>query len=141
MIKSKKYKGIDYDSIEEVLFATWLDCMQSIRIVEKYEYHSETFKLILKKPIVKLRELNYTPDFIIYYTGNKTPVYVDIKGTYSKFSDSKYFSTIQKVTYELKGIYVQKVVIPTFFENSFYPPPYKGKKYNTFEQYRKEKLL
>lgn len=90
-----------------------------------------------------LARLTYTPDFHLggnisqYFTtkdkllnnkGELVPeyyntYYIDVKGTFSKFGDSKQFSIIQKALYHSRGIYVNKLVPERFFKNAWVPEP------------------
>jgi hypothetical protein len=48
-------------------------------------------------------------------------VWIDVKGNYNVKNELRIFSIIQKVVYDKRGIYVNKVVPAKLFEKTFVP--------------------
>ncbi len=47
--------------------------------------------------------------------------YIDIKGGFSKFHDATKFSMIQKIMWNMKNIYIYKIVPQQFFKKTWVP--------------------
>jgi len=114
------------------------------------KYYQKAIKQKTKTKIVKRtlhQGLDYTPDFIIHIpfrdfhvfeslfkppSINNQPsikgryrVWVDVKGTFGKYNDDKYFSALRKIVYEVRGIWIEKIVPIQLFKRTFCPEKYR----------------
>lgn len=110
LLPEKKYK-------EEVVLKT------KTKIVERTLHQSTT----------------YTPDFRVLFTdkgldvfkdtfkksiytlNNSKVVFFDTKGGFSKFDDGRHYSLLQKLTFEVVGVWVERVVPYKLFKKTFAP--------------------
>lgn len=136
------YKGIVFDSTEEVEFMYWLEEAQTHEIITECEFHNQVFKLfeknkvpclktIRKQGFITLQDCEYELDFRFKPTINLDQfdhklvindngwVYVDTKGDF-KGADTV-FSIKQKLMYKEYGIYVNRVVPIKFFDLTWRP--------------------
>lgn len=133
----------EMDSDEERDFYSWLLEAESVGLVANIEYHNrplelsprattqETIQLKTKTKIVErflLHPHQYTPDFIFSWAGGGCPfaktsrfIWVDVKGSGSRFHDGKQFSINQKWVYDKYGIYINKVVPRKLFLKTWVP--------------------
>lgn len=145
-----------FDSNEEKAFYNWCVEAKQKSIIENFTYQPEPIQIFppheymgLKgKNYTLLQGMKYTPDFLIlgaamadyHMTKNKILdekgkhsylndgyFYIDIKGGFSRFGDSKQFSIVQKCLYNVAGIYVNKVVPERFFKQAWLPRPMQDK--------------
>ena len=128
-----QHDNITFDSQEEVDFYEWLKEAKDLKIVNSFEYKPCTYIIIPKQRIsdkYSLREYNYTPDFKIQfnmtYAGKilidllkffkiLPDLHVDVKGTFSRFSDDTKFSITQKAMMFINGIWVAKIIPEKLF--------------------------
>lgn len=133
MAKAKKmieYKGIKFQSKEELEFFHWLLEAREAGFVSEFEYEPTTFTLAESKYAGErflLHKQLYTPDFQIKFTEKfnltfNNPLYlvdnesfVDVKGVYAhgnSMNSSAYtFPVLQKWLYDKLNIYVNKIIV------------------------------
>ena len=150
MVKKHEYKGVQYDSSEEVEFVMWLEEAQDNGFVGSWMYHPNKYEITPKQMATRLVELKtktktvektllrphtYEPDFLIFVNGKrwlhiakhtkllKTSVgcFVDVKGTFDRNKSNTIFSINQKLMYDKYHIYVNKVVPAKLFRQTFVP--------------------
>lgn len=132
------------DSDEERHFYAWLIEAERAGLVSNIEYHSGSFVLADRAtmPVEKqlktktktvekflLHPHKYTPDFEFIWHGIANPftaitlnnVFVDVKGSFNKYGDSKQFSINQKWMFAKYGIYVNKCVPEKLFLKTWVP--------------------
>ncbi|MDB4302158.1 hypothetical protein N9924_01185 [bacterium] len=142
-----KYKGIEFDSQEEIEFYMWYKEAEEAAIF--YDLHmqveydlsprqsrKETKELKTKTKIVDkflLHPHKYTSDFefIIFdnYLKHKFPfvlnenyfIIVDVKGSFNQHGGDREFSINQKWLYHEQGDYVNKVVPEKLFKATWCP--------------------
>jgi len=114
--------------------------------------YQEVVKLKTKTKVVErhlYQGTEYTPDFCVtchgsrgmavlqklfpkacvQMRGNYHRAYFDVKGTFNPHQkDPRYFSLIQKLTYHVHGIWVEKVIPQHLFKKSFCPEEYRWMK-------------
>ena len=141
--------NMNFDSQEEQDFYAWLLEAQEHGLISNIKYQPETFMLsnrvslfYEKRLKTKVKECEhfllhphfYSPDFyfeiidgrlnefftISKYTSN-TQVWVDVKGVFNRFGDSKQFSINCKWMFQAYGIYIEKIVPVKLFLKTFVP--------------------
>jgi len=136
-----------HDSDEEYWFSLWCRDAADAGILEKWGHHprplilSEVAKHTVPKQLktkiryderTLLQGAHYTADHIIKtkYTNNlwnglvASPdglFWIDVKPSFSKFNDAKYFSLVRKWVYDKHGIYINKLIPQKFFAKTFCP--------------------
>ncbi len=140
--------GITFDSREELEFYFWLLVAQHNGIVERFEYHPQTFELIPRQSVTVTVQLKtktkpkdkflfhsceYTPDFMIVpgehwhllnldLNPDENGCYwIDIKGNWMEIGLEKYFSVIQKLCLFRCGIYANKIIPQDLFKKTYVP--------------------
>lgn len=123
-----EYKGIIYDSQEEIEFVQWLEEAKAAGYVISWTYQPETFVLAEKNDY--LTKQIYTPDFVVVFSKKidgldhgfiyHRPLahahkcaYFDIKGIFGRGqnnSSAYTFPVAQRWMYDKLGIYVNKIV-------------------------------
>lgn len=159
-----KYKGVTYQSQEEVNFQMWVEIAEEHDFITYAIYQPETFMLqeSITAPVLKqlktkqkivqkslLQQVTYTPDWKIAFTekfkitfpanqiyfpvtkmGDKylqiNTVRFDIKagsksGNNANNSSFYTFPIKQKFLYFKYQIYVQKIILSSFFKSTFVP--------------------
>ena len=133
--KSKVYKGITYDSQEEIEFSIFLDEAIQYKLIKKYIYQPPSYELSpkmsykdIRGKTKTLRAHKYTADFLIYpnelfnelnhsLVPNKDGTYlIDIKGLFNKNGGDRILPIHQKWLYSKYNIFVNKVVPESFFK-------------------------
>jgi hypothetical protein len=173
------YNGWVLDSQEELYFCWWLEELKSEKFIHSFERAESinVFDPVLinysidsngtQKAVKILRELNYTPDFLIrwnkkaegiFYTvpGNYYPKevitdciftvfdpkesYVDVKGLFNgpRLSTSITFPFVQKLMYHVNNIYIQKIV--PLGEDGLFAKTFTPKKYLTTKTGKERKI-
>ena len=151
MVKKHEYKGVQYDSSEEVEFVMWLEELGHAGYIVDWHYHPNKYELtpkqtydetiILKTKMVTrtktlLRPHTYEPDFIVSIRMSKctelfeqiklkeyskATYFFDVKGTFDRNKSNTIFSINQKLMYDKYHIYVNKVVPAKLFKQTFVP--------------------
>lgn len=145
-----EYKGIEFDSMEEVEFYMWLEeAKESGLVYTDIAYQPAKFSLAPRQSREELMQLKtktkvvdkfllhpheYTADFSFELTANgclanlpfemheRGPyVIVDIKGSFNQHGGDREFSINQKWVYEKFGVYVNKVVPEKLFKATWCP--------------------
>ncbi|RJR07939.1 hypothetical protein C4588_06220 [Candidatus Parcubacteria bacterium] len=139
----------EYDSREELEMGLWLAEAERHGLVCDIKYHFYSFVLSEKVTVSKLVALKtknktvehtllnqhkYTPDFSFRITSKLIGklfkswyhdlhlfVYIDVKGSFNRFSGDREFSINQKWMWKSKGIYIQKVVPSELFLKTWVP--------------------
>jgi len=114
MAKKQKpvYKGVEYDSTEEVEFVYWLEEAKAAGYIHDFTYHPKTFTLAesvrIDSPIFgmhKINDVEYTPDFAVF----ATPEQVDRLNL--KFNHGLYFHRLHPTCFtahiDIKGNFVR----------------------------------
>src|SRR3990167_2116878 len=149
-----------YRNLEEKYFSYYLEDLVRMGIVDTFGYETENIELTpkvefdyvslktLKKSVKRtiktktfLREMTYTPDFVIHFNRSHGVVclpetkktfismdytlktYVDIKGVFvhSGNNSAISFPLKQKFLYYTQGIYIQKIEPFALFKKTFTP--------------------
>jgi hypothetical protein len=148
MRKKPTYKGVEYDSNEEIEFYQWIEEACDNNLIIGFNYQPTSFELSVKKikcvtkrmktktkKIEKhlLHPHKYTADFDILFTikgiecelpftlasdGNAV---IDIKGSFNQYGGDREFSINQKWVYEKYEVYVNKVVPEKLFKATWCP--------------------
>lgn len=134
--------GHRFDSKEELDVYEWLLESKELGFIESFEYQPKSFELYegLKNSKGKyvVRPHVYTADFKVNFTDkwidfrkkhnikifdklDEQCIYIDVKGTWSKFDDGRSFQINFKWTLSKYGIYVWKVIPLKFFEKTWLP--------------------
>lgn len=139
----------DFDSQEEYHFYHWLMEAEKKELVSDILYQpyklelSPRFSVEYKKQLKTKTKIcdkflfhphSYTPDFCFnpfygwldqYFINTaylgKITVWVDVKGTFNRFGDSKQFSINQKWVYDKYEIYIEKIVPEKLFKETWVP--------------------
>lgn len=145
MGKKVLYKGIKFDSNEQICFYQWCqECLDN-NIIKQFYYQPDSFMLsqkILneKNGKILLRQHKYTTDFKILFdydliqnttineyfcnkftTNQDGYVYLDVKPPYNKWGSITNFVINQKWVWQLYNIYVHQLEISQFFMKTFVP--------------------
>lgn len=141
--------GLEFDSLDEVLFYRWLKEAKNSGFINDWQ-RCDTFtlsdkvnKINAKGKVVTLqREVTYTPDFKFifnqyksenYFFGIDSPCeyadsvfYVDVKGSSQKNMRSKSTSSVtfpvkRAWLYQKHGIWVHKVIVDEWFKLTWCP--------------------
>ena len=144
------YKGVEYDSQEEIEIAMWIEeAIEAGLIMPKVVYQPEAYKLSPKQTKTVLKQLKtkskqvekhllhphkYTADFKIIFTTkgkkllpfigsghNDTRAVIDVKGAFNQHGGDREFSINQKWTYEKYGVFVNKVIPEKLFKSTWVP--------------------
>ena len=131
------------DSQEERDFYEWLLEAENHGIISSIQYHSESFELSGRATMKAKKQLKtktkdiekfllhphrYTPDFVFDWQGMFNPfttlqntTWVDVKGTFGKYGDTKQFRINQKWVFSKFGIYINEVVPEKLFAKTWLP--------------------
>jgi len=136
----------EYDSLDEYQFALW--CVEAVHhdVIGRAGYHPNTVEIFPRASVTETKQLktktkevdtflfhplSYTADFILFGPMNVYKrlglrhthglLWIDVKGSFSKFHDDKSFSMVQKMMWHLKGVYVNKVELSKFFRATWCP--------------------
>jgi len=144
------YKGVEYDSQEEIEIAMWIEeGVEAGLIMPKVIYQPEAYELSPKQTKTVLKQLKtkskqvekhllhphkYTADFhfrialeglklMHIFTGSIDAynVIVDVKGAFNQHGGDREFSINQKWTYEKYGVFVNKVIPEKLFKSTWCP--------------------
>lgn len=134
------YKGLQFDSGQQISVYCWMQQAYQNNLVESFDYHPDSFILYQGSKFGKkslLRPHIYTADYAINLNINKldkrlklifkytqdfqSPIFIDVKGGFSKFHDASKFSVNQKWVHQKHGIYVYKIQPDILFSQSFVP--------------------
>ena len=134
--------GYRFDSKEELDVFEWIQEAEDRGFVKDFEYQPKSFELFEgsknRKGKYVVRPHVYTADFRISFTEqwllfrknnhlkvfdkfDEREVYIDVKGTWSRFSDGRDFAVNMKWVLSKYGIYVWKIVPLKFFEKTWLP--------------------
>lgn len=134
--------GYRFDSKEELDIYEWILEAKELGFIDEYEYQPKSFELYegLKNEKGKyvVRPHIYTADFKLTFSDkwidfrkrnkikifdklDEKNVFIDVKGTWSKFDDGRSFQINFKWTLSKFGIYVWKIVPIKFFEKTWLP--------------------
>lgn len=131
------------DSQEERDFYEWLLEAENHGLVSNIAYHGGQFELSGRATIdvqeqmktkIKMVEKfllhphRYEPDFVFVWQGLFNPfttlqntTWVDVKGTFGKYGDTKQFRINQKWMFQKFGIYVNEVIPENLFKKTWLP--------------------
>jgi len=143
------YKGVEYDSQEEIEIAMWIEeAIEAGLIMPKVVYQPEAYKLSARKHCYETIELKtktkivekfllhphvYTPDFQLTITDlgkahlgkifmyHDNHIVVDVKGAFNQNGGDREFSINQKWVYEKYGVFVNKVIPEKLFKSTWVP--------------------
>ncbi len=142
------YDGKIFDSEEEKFFWIWCKEAYNHGFISGVTFHPETFilaeaaKVYVRKQLKTkakieekslLQEVTYTTDFLInitpkmckfdhrLFTFDQSTVWIDIKPEYSVYNDEAKFSVIRKWMLAKHGIYINKILVNSFFEKTWVP--------------------
>lgn len=142
MVRRKPtYDGIKFDSNEEREMYWWCEEAETHELIESFEYQPPAFPLFdsvkqvfpqtgVRGQVIKpkeksvLRALEYTLDFRIRGIDPRLPIteWIDIKPAYEPRRDrAKYFTAMQKWTYQRHGVLVEALIPTKLFELTFCP--------------------
>lgn len=134
--------GYHFDSKEELDVYEWIDEAKRIGFVENFIYQPPSFTLFDGRKNDKnkfiVRPHIYTADFKLIMTDkwlnfrknnkikifdkfDEKEIYIDVKGTWSRFSDGRDFQINFKWMLDKFNIYVWKVIPIKFFEKTWLP--------------------
>lgn len=145
----------ELDSPEEHEFQAWCEEALTAGLLESFTYHPKPFQLSDKveyKKTIKLKTKTkdtmafllhpheYTPDFKIQLTEqgktyfeslgipllNDNIMYVDVKGSFSRFHDAKSFAINQKWVMAKYGVYIHKIIPEKWFAKTWVPASARG---------------
>jgi len=151
MMKKQKpvYKGVEFDSREEIEFYMWLDEAANHGLIfDGFTYQPMPYELSSKRTRLEVKQLKtktkkvekhllhphkYTADFQFRLTmkGERLNIFiadrstglvvVDVKGGFNQHGGDREFSINQKWVFDKYGVYVNKVVPEKLFEASWCP--------------------
>jgi hypothetical protein len=134
--------GYRFDSKEELDVFEWILEAKELGFIDEYEYQPKSFELFggVKNQRGKyiVRPHVYTADFKILFNDkwiefrkenklkvfdkfDEKTVYIDVKGSWSKYDDGRSFAINFKWTLSKFGIHVWKIVPLKFFEKTWLP--------------------
>jgi len=149
--KGYVYKGVTYDSNEEIEFLQWLEEAQMLGMVQKWIYQPKSFELCSKVTVDEMIQLKtkkkavqrsllqshkYTADFKIWFTEDINKfntelknlnllynrlIYIDIKGGFNSRGSHSNFSVESKWVWDKYKILVEKVIPEKFFKATWVP--------------------
>lgn len=134
--------GYRFDSKEELDVFEWILEAKELGFIDDYEYQPKSFELFEGVKNAKgkyiVRPHVYTADFRISFNDkwvdfrktnklkifdkfDEKNVYIDVKGSWSKYDDGRSFAINFKWTLSKFGIHVWKIVPLKFFEKTWLP--------------------
>lgn len=134
--------GYKFDSKEELDVFEWILEAKEYGFIDEYEYQPKSFTLFdgikNQKGKYVVRPHVYTADFKIVFSDkwvefrknnkirifdkfDEKTVYIDVKGSWSKYDDGRSFVINFKWTLSKFGIYVWKIIPLKLFEKTWLP--------------------
>lgn len=137
-----KAYGYHFDSKEELDVFEWILEASNLGFIDSYQYQPESFMLYEGYKNTKgkfiVRPHVYTADFRIHFNDrwiefrkrnklkifdkfDEKTVYLDVKGSWSRYDDGRSFQINSKWTLYRYGVYVWKIIPLKFFEKTWLP--------------------
>jgi len=157
--RGKKFiwNGIEFDSPDETFFAMWLQELLEAEFILAWERCTKSFEVTegvknafkegsKEKTQTILQNLEYTPDFEVYWSIKSDSVFygvlgngrkivepfisdhkmsvVEVKPNFDKNNMTRLFRQVQKFLYKTRKLYVNQVIIEKLFGETFTPREY-----------------
>lgn len=141
--KKPQYKGIIFDSNEQIDVYKWCQDLQQNNIIKQFTYQPQSFILSQRQQFrgkFLLGQHKYTADFLITFnqkmfdTFNEVDkkllfkhtikgqkVYIDVKPGFNVYSTLSNLSIAQKWVYQRYNIFIYKIEVQDLFNKTFVP--------------------